>query len=192
MDDCLGLHASDIARYYGVDKEYNTDSENSETSSTSGDDQINLTDDETDRSASSLLDVLDAVHGDFDLEVDPNDTAFSDLENDLENPETNTETEDDETPILVPDGANPFTETEMQVFVMAFAVQSQADFIPAGYGMQPSEWGNLGYPSLEFISIGRRNNETPISLPDNIWRPRAEQWVRGLSILTSLMYARTL
>lgn len=60
-------------------------------------------------------------------------------------------------------------------------------FVPPGFGLLLAEWENGEYPSVEEIKVGwKRQRQLVISLPDEVWRPRAEQWVQGLYVLNNL------
>lgn len=55
--------------------------------------------------------------------------------------------------------------------------------------MLPEEWENGTYPAFEILKSGRkRSKELRVALPDLIWRPRAQLWVRALAVLDELTY----
>jgi hypothetical protein len=91
-------------------------------------------------------------------------------------------------PVSAPRGADPFqTQEARQAFQDLMLRMSQGDLIPDGYGILPEEWGDEGYPTYEVIPAGRnRRRELRVSLPDQIWRPRAVVWVQGLYAMTNI------
>jgi hypothetical protein len=91
-------------------------------------------------------------------------------------------------PIEVPETADPFSTPELRVaFEAAFASVQEHGLIPTGYGLLPEEWDDSLYPSVEVIRSGRRGTkELAISLPDFLWRPKAEMWGQALDILTHI------
>ncbi|KAK6977122.1 hypothetical protein R3P38DRAFT_3335017 [Favolaschia claudopus] len=90
----------------------------------------------------------------------------------------------------VPKHANAFDdEKSMQLFYDTLEAAIQRKIVPHGYGMQPEEWGDDGYPSFEILKSGRHGlKRLRIALPDFIWRPRAEMWGRALAILDQITY----
>ncbi|KAF5340537.1 hypothetical protein D9758_015819 [Tetrapyrgos nigripes] len=89
-------------------------------------------------------------------------------------------------PVKTPRHQNPFAgePRKLACFAKALAKLTDKGCVPRGYGIRPEEWGDEGYPSVETIHTGRRGSkELSISLPDEIWRPRAELWAQGLYLL---------
>jgi len=91
-------------------------------------------------------------------------------------------------PVPVPSNNNPFTSAQFQHFNAAFHRCMVENLLPSGYGICPEEWVNGTYPTMENIPTGRRGSkELSIRLTDEIWRPRAEKWVRGLYLLNCIL-----
>lgn len=89
----------------------------------------------------------------------------------------------------VPEIASPFlTPADEQEFYAALAVLQNEQVIPAGYGLLPDEWDDHSYPTLEVLGSGRRGRrEITVSLPEIIWRPRAELWGCAVDLLIRLL-----
>jgi len=97
----------------------------------------------------------------------------------------NTHTE----PVPVPEHNSPFqSDAETRAFAIMLSRYEEARYLPAGYGMLRGEWENGIYPTIQVIPAGRRGSkQLEIGLPDIIWRPRSETWVRGLDIVNKLL-----
>jgi len=65
---------------------------------------------------------------------------------------------------------------QLQTFESGLSLLEQHGDLPQGFGIDPTEWGPDGYPTTEEIIVGLRKKSYPISLPDDIWQPRAERW----------------
>ncbi|KAJ7070011.1 hypothetical protein C8F01DRAFT_976418, partial [Mycena amicta] len=93
-------------------------------------------------------------------------------------------------PVAVPKHECPFDDEEqLQIFVDALTQATNMNLVPRGYGIRQEEWEDDEYPSYGIIKSGRRGSKrTRISLPDHIWRPRAELWTRALDILQQIQY----
>ncbi len=91
-------------------------------------------------------------------------------------------------PIPVPEHNSPFvSDAEMQAFAIMLSQYEDSGFIPAGYGMSRREWENGTYPTIQVIPVGRRGSrQLEIGLPESIWQPRSELWVRGLDIMNKI------
>jgi len=91
-------------------------------------------------------------------------------------------------PIDVPETTDPFTNPALrEAFEKSFAAVQEQGVIPPGYCLLPDEWEDGVYPSVEVIRSGRRGTkELTVSLPDFLWRPKAELWGQALSILTHM------
>lgn len=77
----------------------------------------------------------------------------------------------------------------MEAFDLSLGVSQSSGYLPQGYGLHSEEWEDGIYPSFEYIPAGRQGNkEMRISLPDHIWRPRAELWGRALHLLNQITY----
>lgn len=91
-------------------------------------------------------------------------------------------------PVAVPKHRGPFTTDASHVAFQGLVTSLlQQNAIPSGYGMLPEEWDD-DYPPYEPIYSGRRGGRTlDISLPDHIWRPRAEVWVQALHSMNEVL-----
>ncbi|KDQ51616.1 hypothetical protein JAAARDRAFT_198894 [Jaapia argillacea MUCL 33604] len=92
-------------------------------------------------------------------------------------------------PVKVPKHANSFNSEELKnVFKETLTDVCQAGHIPQGFGVDPREWDEEGYPAFEVIQSGRRGTkELWVSLPDFLWHPRAVLWAQALDVLTCLL-----
>ncbi|KAI0093417.1 hypothetical protein BDY19DRAFT_990059 [Irpex rosettiformis] len=88
----------------------------------------------------------------------------------------------------VPESEDPFaTMEEEQVFWATLAILQEEQFIPEGYGLLVEESEDEAYPVVEILQPGRRGRqEITISLPEHVWRPRAELWGRAIDLLVQL------
>lgn len=93
--------------------------------------------------------------------------------------------------VPVPRKACPFNDSQLELFKAGFVLIQNSGDIPLGYGVTPSEWDETGYPTTEVMTVGLRKNSFPISLPDGVWRPRAESWVRALYVMDTILYSTT-
>jgi len=93
-------------------------------------------------------------------------------------------------PIEVPESTDPFINPDLRdVFERSLAAVQEQEIIPPGYGLLLEEWEDGVYPSVEVIWSGRRGTkELTISLPDFLWRPKAELWGQALSLLTHMQH----
>lgn len=73
------------------------------------------------------------------------------------------------------------------MFVTGLNLLQEANDVPVGYGGHPSEWDQSGYPTTEIMTVGLRKNSFPISLPSDIWLPRAQNWVRALYVMDTII-----
>lgn len=89
--------------------------------------------------------------------------------------------------VPVPSGTSPFDTQQLALFEEALNILRSTGDLPDGYGIRQDEWDATGYPTTEVISVGLQKNSFPISLPDEKWRPRAEDWVYGLFIVNSMI-----
>jgi hypothetical protein len=92
--------------------------------------------------------------------------------------------------IPVPKLINPFhNQQEVEdIFVAALQEVEEAGIIPSGYGLLPEEWDDEAYPNYEMLKSGRCRKDLRVSLPDFIWRQRAEVWAQALHIYNYLSY----
>jgi hypothetical protein len=95
-------------------------------------------------------------------------------------------------PVPVPEHTDPFdSPQERQTFLTSLKIMCQEEIVPCGYQLNPDEWGENGYPSFEIIPAGRhKRKELRISLPDAVWRPRAELWAQAHHALSNIHYMR--
>ncbi|KAJ7710720.1 hypothetical protein B0H17DRAFT_856711, partial [Mycena rosella] len=92
-------------------------------------------------------------------------------------------------PVAVPMHKNPFSNNNLQLFNATLAEVTRLQVVPGGYGIRQEEWEDGIYPASEIIKSGRKGSkELRVTLPDSIWRSRAQQWVRALAVLDHLMH----
>ncbi|KAK1220201.1 hypothetical protein PQX77_017052 [Marasmius sp. AFHP31] len=90
--------------------------------------------------------------------------------------------------VHVPKYPSPLNDTRLDLFSRALAAAEEQEVIPDGYGIRPEEWEDGEYPSYELLRSGKKGTrELRVDLPDHIWRPRAEKWVRALDILNYIL-----
>ncbi|KAJ7704649.1 hypothetical protein B0H16DRAFT_1216535, partial [Mycena metata] len=53
--------------------------------------------------------------------------------------------------------------------------------IPLGLGVTETEWADGIYADAEVVKIGRK--EVEVTLPFQIWWPRAVVWAQGLELM---------
>jgi hypothetical protein len=95
-------------------------------------------------------------------------------------------------PVPVPEHNSPFvSDAEMRAFAIMLSQYEGSGYLPAGYGMLRGEWEDGIYPTIQVIPAGRRGSKRmEIGLPDIVWRPRSEVWVRALDIMNQLIALR--
>jgi hypothetical protein len=93
--------------------------------------------------------------------------------------------------VSVPLGQCPFDQIQLETFKTGLSLLEQHGDLPPGYGIDPVEWGPDGYPTTAEITVGLRKKSYPISLPDAIWRPRAERWARACHTMDLILSAGT-
>ena len=93
-------------------------------------------------------------------------------------------------PVAVPNHSSPFeNRPELhQTFIDNLCLLGQAGNLPPGFGLLPDEWDEDGYPAVEHIPYGQRDRTKEISLPHNIWHPRAILWGQALFVLNAIQY----
>ncbi|QRV90678.1 integrase core domain protein [Ceratobasidium sp. AG-Ba] len=84
--------------------------------------------------------------------------------------------------------ACPFeSNTDVQEFSDICHLALEDGFLPAGYGIQSTEWENGIYPGEQYIGTDRKVDQTLfIPLPHEIWYPRAAIWVIGLHVMNAM------
>jgi hypothetical protein len=84
--------------------------------------------------------------------------------------------------VAVPQDKAPFESPQsVGIFQEALTGVLDSEVVPAGYGLREEEWGNGIYPTSELIKVARK--EVEISLPFEIWYPRAVKWAQGLQVM---------
>lgn len=93
-------------------------------------------------------------------------------------------------PVAVPKHSSPFeNRPELhQTFIDNLRLLGQAGKLPPGFGLLPDEWDEEGYPAVKHIPYGRRDRTKKISLPHDIWYPRAILWGQALFVLNAIQY----
>jgi hypothetical protein len=93
-------------------------------------------------------------------------------------------------PVRVPRALNPFegSESGLAGFDTLLDAAQNSGTLPGGYGILQHEWPEGHYPTGEVLTSGRKGaKRLRIALPIELWKPRAERWVRALSILNNLI-----
>ncbi|TFK57885.1 hypothetical protein BDN72DRAFT_782760 [Pluteus cervinus] len=97
---------------------------------------------------------------------------------------------DDEGQVDAPRHENPFNDEEGSQFLRYLLQMRREHIIPDGYTLTEDEWGDQGYPTMGSITYGRTRRQLSISLPDSVWRPRAELWAQGHFLMTTILSSR--
>jgi hypothetical protein len=94
-------------------------------------------------------------------------------------------------PVAVPQHRCSFTsEEELTTFFQTLEALEDQKHIPQLYGLLPGETDAGEYGSVEILRSGRRGGkELTVSLPVDVWRPRAETWARAHSLMHHMLYA---
>lgn len=161
MEECEGMSVNEIETYYGV---YGKPTYRTKHQSGAG----NPTDEE------DIIPIIeDATSGEWVDVRDANNETRSNIRHD---------------PVPAPEHRNPFTAQQLVAFNQVLQNYRSINFNPAGYRVRDSEWNPHPYPVIGIIPCGRRQlKEIHISLPESVWRPRAEQWARGLFIMNHIL-----
>ncbi|PSR71725.1 hypothetical protein PHLCEN_2v12399 [Hermanssonia centrifuga] len=166
-DECEGMHPDTINRYYGVDCGSNeTRRRQSHTGAGHPPDESDLDSDSSDN--------------------EDNTPSIGDRIAHDQQPNIRHE------PIPVPDNFTPFVdEDSSQLFHDTWEVYKDINVLPPnGYGVHEDEMEEGGYESFEILRMGKRGGkEMTISLPEHIWRRRAEQWAKGLYLMNHIVYS---
>ncbi|KAJ7571931.1 hypothetical protein C8J56DRAFT_810197, partial [Mycena floridula] len=132
---------------------------------------------------------------DSELSSGSDDSDLSDMEDDIaqqiaEENQSNFHAK----AVKAPRHRNPFSsEHESELFRRTSSALNESGYIPESYNLRPEEWDEDGYPAFEIIRTGRTSTkELRVSLPDEIWRPRALQWVQALDIMTAIIERRSM
>ncbi|KIJ26758.1 hypothetical protein M422DRAFT_272163 [Sphaerobolus stellatus SS14] len=92
--------------------------------------------------------------------------------------------------IKPPSASSPFSD--LNLFSETFQRLEESKFLPYGFGIRAKEWQDSIYPSSEILVTGKRGQkELLISLPDEIWKSRAERWCQGLSTMIAVQLHET-
>jgi hypothetical protein len=84
--------------------------------------------------------------------------------------------------VPTPNGHHPFaSEDAVQVFDQALKHVLQTGEVPSNFFLREHEWEQMSYPTVETIKVGRK--DVDISLPFEVWYPRAVQWAQGLCLM---------
>jgi len=220
-DDCNGLSVDEINSLYGTEgplrkrhdgqtgaghpSDESDDSE--EVKSMEADDEDSdesggsIVQDEEESSMNSSSDEnMSESESDGDMADDENESGsgeFGDnLEEHLDRILSTQELEDNihHEAADVPEHTDPFDNPEnREAFLSSLEILCKEGIIPGGYGLHMEEWGEDGYPSFEVIHAGRRSRkELRISLPDAVWRPRAELWAQAHHVMSQIHYMNDL
>lgn len=175
-DDHENIHPDLLERYYGIHGRERTRSGDQTGAGQLDDEEIEVPDSDTEAEEDDSEDDEDLIAqiDDDDL-IAQIDAALGDKFNSK--------------PVKVPRHANPFSEDEEELFNLTLTAMHAAGIVPCGYGLHPDEWDDGTYPSYETLKSGRRGGKKlQVALPDSVWRPRAEMWGRGLSIMKQMQY----
>ncbi|KAJ7628783.1 hypothetical protein FB45DRAFT_748447, partial [Roridomyces roridus] len=94
-----------------------------------------------------------------------------------------------EEPASVPKYKNPFSDEDLPIFDAALAEANRQQILPPGYGIRQEEWEEGSYSASEFLTCGRKGGKRlEVALPNTIWLPRAQLWVRGLAVMEELIH----
>jgi hypothetical protein len=95
------------------------------------------------------------------------------------------------TPVTVPRIQNPFTDHhEIEVvFWQALAQATEEVILPHGHGFLEGEAGYEEWVPVEHVAVGKRvrGKFQKITLPQEMWEPRAKVWVQGLEGMMHLV-----
>ena len=157
VDDHENVHPNILQQHYGVD----TDDEDENTDDEETDeDSDQSTDDETD--TQQLENLQDQFEG--------NEIAAA------------------HEAVPVPINTLPFnSDNTFQLFQHILEQLQNEAILPHGYGVSLQEVQTEGYPTQEIIRSGRRGRkELQITLPIEIWLPRATRWCQALEAMTTV------
>ncbi|GBE83190.1 hypothetical protein SCP_0502370 [Sparassis crispa] len=118
-----------------------------------------------------------------DEEADETDHAIEELENQIEGDQ---EQHIRHKPIKVATHQDPFPNpNHKNLFLTILQEVRNAGLIPAGYGARAEEWEGGQYLE-ESIKFSKKKKELIVTLPSEIWLPRAILWVQALDIMMRL------
>ncbi|KAL0573558.1 hypothetical protein V5O48_008391 [Marasmius crinis-equi] len=169
VDDCDSLTQEEMNDHYGVDQAHYERPRNQTGAGTLSDEEFSETDSLSDElSDDSDIDSLDLPMAAREV--------FAGLDGLMER-------------VHVPRYPPPFQDAEVDVELFSRALtQMEEEEIPEGYGILPEEWENGEYPSYELLRSGKKGTrELRVDLPDHIWRPRVERWVKALHTLNYML-----
>ncbi|KAJ3871876.1 hypothetical protein F5051DRAFT_340235, partial [Lentinula edodes] len=170
-DDCNGLDPTIIGRYYGVE-----------------DEEDNIEHNSSDSDSGSDIDNTDGVEAE---DISTYTSSSSDETQNLpDHILKDVQSQFHHAPVWVPKHKNPFsTKLQRKVFndCLVEVLESDAG-LPSGLGIRQDEWEEEGYPIFETLKSGRRGTkELRIPLPLEDWLPRAEVWVKALTLMNNIM-----
>lgn len=93
--------------------------------------------------------------------------------------------------VRVPRIVNPFEHDQhsKMVFDRSLREVRNQGAVPLGYGLSPRDEEQAEYNPVELIRVGKIKS-MPIALPEEIWRPRMVEWIRGLRGMTVVLERR--
>lgn len=86
----------------------------------------------------------------------------------------------------------PFSsDAELEAFKLALAQIQAEEIVPKGYNLFPEElkqeFGLDAYPTSHFLRAGKKGKELRISLPEEVWKPRAIHWCQALDLFNHML-----
>jgi hypothetical protein len=94
-------------------------------------------------------------------------------------------------PVEVPRHESPFKQLPPAIettFWHNFQELEDAAINPHDMGVLPEEWSDDSYPTREVLSTGRRCKELVVTLPMDVWFPRAQRWAHALFVLNHILF----
>lgn len=79
----------------------------------------------------------------------------------------------------------PFDEEVVEHLLNAIDAATRENYTPQGYGYHPGEGEYEPWKARQYITVNRR--DVGLTLPEEIWVPRAALWIRSIEFLTSLL-----
>ncbi|KAF8495404.1 hypothetical protein JB92DRAFT_2818209 [Gautieria morchelliformis] len=93
-------------------------------------------------------------------------------------------------PVRPPRHENPFDgqpEAIQAAFEAALVQVQTTGFLPEDFGVRSEEWDGA-YPDHKALQIGHKGKELVISLPAQIWYPRAVSWAQALYVMSKVQF----
>lgn len=89
--------------------------------------------------------------------------------------------------VEVPPSVSPFTDDQLNTFLLMLNEIFEEEIIPDGYGVREEEWGEDGYEEEETIKVGFRATKLlTMGLPQEIWHHRVVKWAQALDLMLHL------